>query len=119
MNLVRHRSRRVASAAGTVNGCANSVGTGQNLFGHRQQASNHDLMLYMINNKVGCRNYSILNQAVEKKIESEPLNNVSSQRGDDLVSVLHRLDGALFSSSAANADAVIADIRLLIFYIFI
>ena len=117
MNLVRHRSRRVASAAGTVNGaiCANS-GAGQSLLGYRQQSSNHNLMVYANNNKVGCRKYSSVNQAVEKKIDSEVPNDVSSRRGDDLVSVLHRLDGALFSSSAANADAIIADIRSLVFF---
>jgi hypothetical protein len=99
MNLVR---RRVASAA---DGAAR-----QNLFVFsRQHVSNQ---LVSTTNNVRCRKFSINNQVVEGKIEEEA-PNLTSQR-DDLISVLHRLDGALFSSSAANSDAIIADIRSLI-----
>ena len=37
--------------------------------------------------------------------------NVNQNEIEDLAKILHRLDGALFLSSVANADAVLADFR--------
>lgn len=37
--------------------------------------------------------------------------NINQNEIEDLAKILHRLDGALFLSSVANADAVLADFR--------